>query len=237
MNCAPAKGCVWPVLAPARAWVRAGERRSNSECGMRNWGAGLSASGLAALARRFVSVHARRCGSVVAFCRRFASGLDVLLERFAIDSRPALRFWRGGLPSVHACCLSRDKQDGLRYIAFLFRGSRSPFARSRGVGAVIWLGRFTSGLAVYLWRSRQGYRSTGNGADGAAFVRFCAATSALICFPRGVRWGLRAPKPAPKSLRLSGLSSGAGRAAECALRGGVGLVPIRAAVARAHGKT
>ena len=26
VNCAPAKGCVWPVLAPAQAWVRAGGR-------------------------------------------------------------------------------------------------------------------------------------------------------------------------------------------------------------------
>ena len=279
----------------------------------------MSASGLAALARRFASVHARRCGSVVAFCRRFVSGLDVLLERFAIDSRPALRFWRGGLPSVHTCCLSRDKQDGLRYIAFLFRGSRSPFARSRGVGAVIWLGRFTSALAVYLWRFRRGYdrswlcekerrdggvpfvmmrfycgvlRSVhaclfsfvrkketacgilrsysagrdrhscvlavlarlsafagslrvwpffcgdldgvtgdaglrGNGTGGAALVRFCATALALLCFPRGVRWGC-APQTAPKSLRLSGLSS------RC---GGVVLVRIRAAVTRVHGKT
>ena len=37
------------------------------------------------------------------------------------------------LPSVHACCLTLSaKQDGLRYLAFLFRGSRSPFVRSRG---------------------------------------------------------------------------------------------------------
>ena len=27
----------------------------------------------------------------------------------------------GRLSSVHACCLSCDKQDGLRYLAFLFR--------------------------------------------------------------------------------------------------------------------
>ena len=46
--------------------------------------------------------------------------------------------------------------------------------------------------------------------------------------PQGVRWGLRAPKPAPKSLRLSGLSS------RC---GGVVLVRIRRAVARVHGET
>ena len=38
-------------------------------------------------------------------------------------------------------------------------------------------------------------------------VRFCVSILALLRFPPGVRWGLRAPKPAPKSLRLSGPSS------------------------------
>ena len=33
-----------------------------------------------------------------------------------------MRFWRGVLPSVHACCLPHgDKQDGLQYAPFLFR--------------------------------------------------------------------------------------------------------------------
>ena len=50
-------------------------------------------------------------------------------------------------------------------------------------------------------------RDTGNGVGGAACVRLCVNLLALPYFPRGVRWGLRAPKPAPKSLRLSGLSS------------------------------
>ena len=51
----------------------------------------------------------------------------------------------------------------------------------------------------------------------AVLVRFCAATSALICFPRGVRWGC-APQTAPKSLRLSGLSSRCGGAALVQIR-------------------
>ena len=67
-------------------------------------------------------------------------------------------------------------------------------------------------------------------------VRFCVTALALLCFPRGVRWGC-APQTAPKSLRLSGLSSGAGRAAKCALHGGVGVVRIRGAVTRVYGKT
>ena len=58
-------------------------------------------------------------------------------------------------------------------------------------------------------------------------MRFCVIILALLCFPRGVRWGY-APQTAPKSqkwkrhCRLSGLSS------RC---GGVALVRIRSACA------
>ena len=78
-----------------------------------------------------------------------------------------------------------------------------------GCRAVIGLGWFTSGLCVSLWRSRQGTKRRGNaenGVGGAAWARLCVIISALSCFPRGVRWGC-APQTAPKSLRLSGLSS------------------------------
>ena len=174
--------------------------------------------GIAALLPRFASVCARHCGSIAAFF---------------LGSRSALRFCRRGLPSVCArrcgsvvaLCLSsrlsffpcQEKRSGLRYLAFLFRRSRSPLVRSRCVSAVIGRSGFTSGLAVYLWRSRRSYRGRGqrgtrNGAtraDGAAFVHLCAAALALQCFPRGVRWGC-APQTAPKSLRLSGLSSRCG---------------------------
>ncbi len=158
------------------------------------------------------------------------------MRRFAFCVRLSLRFCRGGLPwFTPAVCLSTNRTacGALRSCS---AGSRSPFVRSRGVGAVICLCGFTSGLAVYLWRSRRSYRGRGengrrglrgNGAGGAAFVHLYAATLALQCFPRGERWGC-APQTAPKSLRLSGLSS------RC---GGVVLVRIRAAVARVHGKT
>ena len=59
------------------------------------------------------------------------------------------------------------------------------------------VGRFYS-MFVWIWRGM------------GAFLR---EPLALLCFPRGVRWGLRAPKPAPKSQMwkphcgLSGLSS------------------------------
>ena len=66
----------------------------------------------------------------------------------------------------------------------------------------------------------------GNGAGGAALVRLYAAALALRRFPRGVRWGC-APQTAPKSLRLSGLSS------RC---GGVVLVRIRGFCALLRGR-
>ena len=140
----------------------------------------------ATLAGRLASVRVRLCGAGGAVCPRFILPLRRRLGAWPRLILP-LRFWRGVLPSftpdfavlagclafgvpvlavllrclppVHACCLPHgDKQDGLRYLAFLFRRSRSPFVRSRGVGAVICLCGFTSGLCVYLWRSRRGYR-------------------------------------------------------------------------------
>ena len=104
----------------------------------------------------------------------------------------------------HACCLPHSaKQNGLRYVAFLFRrGSRSPIARSRIAGAVIRLGWFTSGLRVFCGdpdgiRKKRG--DAENGVGGAARVRFCVIILALLCFPRGVRWGY-APQTAPRRL-------------------------------------
>ena len=115
--------------------------------------------------QRLPSVYARRCGSIAAICPPFTPAVCPATNRTACDS----------LRSYSA-------------------GSRSPFVRSRGVGAVICLGWFTLGLCVSLWRSRRGYRGRGergteDGVGGAAFVRFCAIALALQFFPRGVRWG------------------------------------------------
>ena len=76
-------------------------------------------------------------------------------------------------------------------------------------------------MAISTGLPGRGERRTENGAGGAAFVRLCAAALVLLCFPPGVRWGC-APQTAPKSLRLSGLSS------RC---GGAALVRIRCACA------
>ena len=153
------------------------------------------------------------CGVLCLVYARYA----VPLRRFVFD---------------HACCLSFDKQDGLRNVAFLFRRVEIAIRAFSGCWRgylPLWVhfgfGRFFMAISTGLPGTR-GMRGTGlRGAGGAAFMLFCATTLALLCFPRGVRWGC-APQTAPKSLRLSGLSSGAGRAAECALRGGVVLVQI-----------
>ena len=150
--------------------------------------------------------------------------MRVLLGWFAFGARLSLRLCWGGLRSVHACCevlltrfalvhaccLSFDKQDGLRYLAFLFRRSRSPFVRSRGAGAVICLGGFTSSLYVYLWRSRRGYRRRGNAGNGRTGLRgwrrgTCALLRRHIGFvmlSAGSTLGLRAPDCAKESSTL-----------------------------------
>ena len=149
---------------------------------------------------------------------------------FCLRSRRGLRFWRGGLPSftpglaVLLRCfavgsrlsffLCQEKRDGLRYAPFLFCRVEIAFVRSRSVGAVICLCGFTSGWP-FPYGDLDGITGdAGYGAGGAAFMLFCATTLALLCFPRGVRWGC-APQTAPKSHWLSGLSSFGSR------RGGV----------------
>ena len=89
-------------------------------------------------------------------CVRSAPALTVLLSCFAFGSRLPSRFFCRVLPSVHACphssvvafclrftpavCLATNRTacDALRFYS---AGSRSPFVRSRDVGAVIGLGR------------------------------------------------------------------------------------------------
>ena len=123
---------------------------------------------------------AGRCGSVAAFCVRLVTG-----RRF---------YWSVLRSITPAVCRLSAKQDGLRYVSFLFRrGSRSPFVRSRIGGVVIGICGFTLELCVFWRRSRRGTRGTENGVGGAALVRFCVGALALICFPRGSTLGLRAP--------------------------------------------
>ena len=175
-----------------------------------------------------VYVRLLLCGSIAAFyvwCTpdmRFRCGVlhlvhvryTVLLWRFVFD---------------HACCLPPVRQTGRLAGCCV----SIPPGRDRHSCVLEVLARL-SALAgsLRVWTFFYGdldgiTGDAGYGAGGAAFMLFCATTLALLCFPRGVRWGC-APQTAPKSLRLSGLSS------RC---GGVMLVRIRAAVTRVHGKT
>ena len=108
----------------------------------------------------------------------------------------------------HACCLPHSaKQDGLRYLAFLFRRVEIAI---RAFSDVAWLSNLAGSLraCAFLYGDpdgeRKGRGNAENGGNGERSrrrgrVRFCVTISALRRFPRGVRWGLRAPKPAPRS--------------------------------------
>ena len=150
---------------------------------------------------------AGRCGSIAAVCRRFAHGIAVLLERLAFGSR--LSFF-----------LCQEKRDGLRCLAFLFRMVEIAI---RAFSLCLYGYLPLAGslrVCAFLYGDLDGLPGCGGrgyGVGGAAFVRFCAGALALESF-RGEYAGAARPKPAPKSLRLSGLSS------RC---GGVGLVRTR----------
>ena len=150
VNCRPAKGCVWPVLAPAQAWVRAG-------------GCAAGCSSVAASGVRFAPAL-RFCWNV---WRSVHACLAVLLRRFAFGSRQSCHFYCRALCLVHACCLPHSaKQNGLRYLAFLFRRVEIAIRAFSRRCAVIGLCGFTSGLCVSLWRSRRSTRERGDTENG-----------------------------------------------------------------------
>ena len=158
VDCQPARRQCLPDMVPAQAFVRAGDERV--------WRLWFWRGGLP-------SAHGLR---LRLYCRALP-----LVHGWQ------LRFCCGVLPSVHACLFSfvRKKETACGSLRSYSAGSRSPFVRSRGVGAVICPRWFTSGLRVSLWRSRRGCRgrkergdgTTGTG--GGVFVRLCAATLAL----------------------------------------------------------
>ena len=108
----------------------------------------------------------------------------------------------------HACCLPHSaKQDGLRYVAFLFRrGSRSPIARSRIAGAVIRLGWFTSGLRVFCGDPDGSMRGRGGRRRRRGAGALLRDHISIAMLSAGSTLGLRAPDCA-KETRLPGLSS------------------------------
>ena len=112
---------------------------------------------------------AGRCGSLGMSCTR---------------SRLSLRFSRGVLCSITpAVCRVSAKQDGLRYVSFLFRrGSGSPVVRSRASIRLF-------GLAGSLRAWAFSYGDPNEGTESAARREcvFCVNILALPCFPRGIR--------------------------------------------------
>ena len=147
------------------------------------------------------------------------------IQMSCVRSAPVMRSSRNVLRSITpAVCRLCAKQDGLRDVPFLFRrGSGSPVVRSR---VDVRLSDLAGSLRVCAFsggdpdgvRKRRGNAGDEERSRRRGRVRFCVTALALPCFPRGVRWGLRAPKPAPKSLRLSGLSSFDSQC-ECVSRG------------------
>ena len=108
----------------------------------------------------------------------------------------------------HACCLPPVRQTGR------LAGCCVPIPPWVGIAGsafsdVAWLSGFVGSLraCAFLYGDPDGERRDAeNGVGGAAEERFCVTALALLCFPRGVRWGC-APQTAPKSHWLSGLSS------------------------------
>ena len=185
VNCTPAKGCVWPVIAPAQAFVRAGAVLRGFAFLSRRFAIGSwlalqfcrgvlprPMAGLAVLLRRFASVHARLCVPVAALCHRLMAGLAVLSPRFAIGSWLALRFCRRALPSAHgwpcgsvaALChrltpvffLLEEKETACDSLRSCSAGSRSPFAHSPVLARLSAFGGFTLGLCAFLYGDPDG---------------------------------------------------------------------------------
>ncbi len=148
-------------------------------------------------------------------CVRSAPALTILLSRFVLRSR--LLFVSRQTERLAMRCVpvpqGRDRH-------------------SHVLGALARLSTLAGSLRVcaFLYGDLDGViGDAGNGGTGLAARPLCVfAQPHWYCYAfRREYVGATRPKPAPKSLRLSGLSS------RC---GGVGLVRIRA-VARVHGKT
>ena len=141
-------------------------------------------------------------------------------------TEPGARFSRGVLRSITpAVCRLSAKQDGLRYVAFLFRrGSGSPAARSRIVGAVIEGGWFTSGLRVFWRRSRRSTRGCGERSQRRGVSIFLRKPISLAMLSAGRTLGLKcgsrtaaAPRLRQRAIgSLDSLHLGRGVGAFCA---------------------
>ena len=139
VNSAPAQCCVWPVVAPAQAFVRAGAVLRGAAALLRRSGVDALSEALSGtpgqsspmgkLSPAGILLSVRVCTGDWA-----ASRVPIGMSR--VHLKPAVRFDRNVARSSqaclafllrrfafdHACCLPPcAKQDGLRYLAFLFR--------------------------------------------------------------------------------------------------------------------
>ena len=101
-------------------------------------------------------------------------GIAVLLRRFAVGLRMALRFCWNVWRSVHACLFSfvRKKETACDVLRFYSAGSRSPFVRSRYVCMGICLWQVHFGFVRFLQAISTGL--SGNGVRGWR-RRLCAS--------------------------------------------------------------
>ena len=136
---------------------------------------------LAALSPRLPLVHACPRGSIAAFA--FGSRLPSrFYRRVCLRFTPVFFPLSGKKRRLAVSCVSIPRVE----IAFV---------RSRSVGAVICLCGFTSGLDVFLWRSRRvtGVRRTGIRGQRRGLCAFLRKHIGLVMLSAGSTLGLRAP--------------------------------------------
>ena len=144
-------------------------------------------------------------------CIAFGSRLPrVPVGMSCVRFMPAMRFYWNVLRSITPVSFPLSGKERRLAVSCVSipRGSGSPLERSRRLCGYrtclvhFWIVRFFVAIPTeYEGTRRRGERSRRRGK-----MRFCVNLLALPCFPRGERWGC-APQTAPKSLRLSGLSS------------------------------
>ena len=136
----------------------------------------------------------RRGDVVLSVCFAFGScRACVPLGMSRVRFVPGVRSYRNVLRSITpAVCRIAPNRTACDILRFYSAGSRSPFVRSRSALRLSALAGSLRACAFFYGdpdRERKERRDAENGVGGAAFVRFCVGALALICFPRGVRWG------------------------------------------------
>ena len=146
VNSAPAQCCVWPVVAPAQAFVRAGAVLRGAAALLRRSGVDALSEALSGtpgqsspmgkLSPAGILLSVRVCTGDWAASRvpigmsrvhlkpvaRFHRNVARSYRNVARSSQACRAFLLRRFAFDHACCLPPcAKQDGLRYLAFLFR--------------------------------------------------------------------------------------------------------------------